>query len=175
MRILAATLVLIFTTALAAAHEYKVGDISIKHPVAYPTVGRTGAGYLEIVNEGPADRLIGVSAAFPRVMLHESVQDGDVTKMEHRMAIEIPEDGSVLFKPGGLHVMFMGLSEHWSLGDEIPATLEFEMSGPVNVIFKVEDRPMLNEGEAKTDHSNHEGLDHGADKNADKKMDHSNH
>lgn len=156
------TTLISFALALAAgfafAHDYALGEISIKHPVAYPTVGRTGAGYMEIMNEGPADRLVGVSAEFPRVMLHESVTENDVTRMEHRMAVDLPTGEMVTFKPGGLHVMFMGLSEHWKVGDEIPATLNFETAGSVDVVFKVEERPTRTEGE--TDHGAHQGMDH---------------
>lgn len=137
------------------AHDYAVGDLAIAHPIAFETAAtaRAGAGYMAITNDGKTDdRLVAVDADFPRVMLHETRTEGDIATMVHLDEIIIPAGETVVFEPGGKHVMFMGLGEPFELGDDIPATLTFENAGAVGVVFKVEARP---ESGTDTDHSHH--------------------
>lgn len=150
---LTATLIMLMANA-AYALDYTVGDLTIMHPVAKPTTATamTGAGYLTIVNNGDKpDTLLSVEAAFPRVMLHNTVMDGDVAKMEHLMSVEIAPGETLTLEPGGMHVMFMGLNgDPFEIGEEIPATLVFENAGTIDVTFNVEEIT----GDA-ADHSGH--------------------
>lgn len=134
-----------------SADDYSLGGISVMHPVAFETTGRTGAGYFTVENAGADDRLIQVRADFPRVMMHETIQEDGIAKMQHVEAVQIPKDGAVTFEPGGLHIMFMGLSAHWEAGDKIAATLVFERAGAIDVVFNVEPRP--GNGTENMDHS----------------------
>jgi len=137
----------------APAHDYSAGGIQIIHPAARPTApgAMAGAGYFTLTNTGDqADTLLAVEADFPRVMLHETVMDGDVARMQHLMSVPIAPGETVAFEPGGKHVMFMGLNgDPFELGEEIPGALVFENAGRVEVVFIVED---MAEG---IDHSNH--------------------
>ena len=130
-------IILSFLATSVAAHDYKLDGISVDHPASYPTTGRTGAGYMMITNTGAADRLIAVEADFPRVLMHETTMKDGIASMGMVMDVDIPSDGMAHFQPGGLHVMFMGLSKHLMVGDEIPATLVFETAGRLDVVFKV--------------------------------------
>lgn len=154
MRSLTLASILALLTTPAMGHDFKVGDLTIAHPFSFETAptARAGAGYFEVTNTGDTpDRLIAAKADFPRVMLHQSVMDGDVAKMEHVMGgVEIRPGETLSFAPGGYHVMFMGLSEGFAVGDEINATLVFESAGSIDVVFKVEERT-----EAEMDHSSH--------------------
>jgi periplasmic copper chaperone A len=47
--------------------------------------------------------------------------------------IPVPAGETVVLAQGGLHVMFMGLTEAWSEGDGVPVTLVFERAGSVEV------------------------------------------
>lgn len=141
----------------ALAHEYKAGGLDIDHPMTFETGAKVGGGYMTITNSGDsADTLIEVKADFPRVEIHETVEEDGVAKMNYVGRIDIPAGETVMLKPGGLHVMFMGLSEPLTEGDKIPATLVFENAGEVEVTFNVEAR-----GEGH-DHSGHDhsGHDH---------------
>jgi copper(I)-binding protein len=156
MKFLSLTAAAVFAFASAAtAHEYKVGDLVINHPMAFetPTTAMSGAGYLSITNNGSeADRLIEVQAEFPRVMLHTTEMKDDVARMIHLDAIDIPAGETVTLMPGGMHVMFMGLAgDPLEIGEEISATLVFEQAGTVEVVFSVEERT----GDAM-DHSMHQ-------------------
>lgn len=141
-----------FFAAPVFADDYMLGDISVSDPVSYPTTGRSAAGYMMIENTGGADRLIGVEADFPKVMIHESKAVDGIATMRMVDVVDLPTGKVATFETGGLHVMFMGLGEHLMVGDEIPATLVFENAGRLDVVFKVEDRPTISE---EMDHSNH--------------------
>ena len=135
------------------AHDYAVGGLQIIHPAAGATAptAQAGAGYFQIVNKGDQpDRLIGVTADFPRVMIHTTQMDGDIARMVHLDAVDIPAGETVTFAPGGLHVMFMGLNgDPFETGESFDAVLVFETAGDVPVTFHVEDINDL------TDHNNH--------------------
>jgi len=125
------------------AHEYKIGDIVVDHPMARATAvtAMAGAGYVVISNTGEtADRLIGVDADFPRVMVHDTVMENDVATMVHLDGIDIGPGETVTLEPGGKHVMFMGLQgDPFEVGEKIPATLIFEKAGALAIEFNVEE------------------------------------
>ena len=58
-------------------------------------------------------------------------------KMEHVDGIDIPAHGTLLMKPGGYHIMLMGLTQPLKEGEEIELTLIFEKAGEVKVTAKV--------------------------------------
>jgi copper(I)-binding protein len=158
-----AALAVILCAGAAQAHEYTVGSLSIDHPMTFetaPSVNVAG-GYMAISNTGAqADKLIAVRVAtIPRVELHLSETDGNgVARMIKQDSIEVPAGETVMLKPGGLHVMFMGLNgDPFELGEEVPATLVFENAGEVEVVFNVEER-------SANDHS---GMDHSGHKMSD--------
>lgn len=144
-----------FATA-PMAHEYKIGDLVIEHPMTFetPSTAMSGGGYLIITNNGTqADRLIAVQADFPRVMLHTTEMKDDVARMMHVDGVDVPAGETVSLEPGGMHVMFMGLNgDPFELDEGIPATLVFERSGEIEVIFNVEERKT-----EQVDRSMHEG------------------
>lgn len=143
-RILAMALAAALTpAAMAPAHEIKAGDLVIRHPIAYETAPamRSGGGYVAISNGGQkADALVGVKADFPKVMLHRSVEEDGINRMNPVDRLEIPAGETVDLAPGGYHVMFMGLAEPLEAGTTFPATLVFETAGEVEVMFHVETR-----------------------------------
>ena len=142
---------LIATTALAfaalgatvdaSAHSFKVGAIDIGHPHARPTNAgqQVGAGYLKLSNQGAADRLLSAtSPAAASVELHSMSMEGDVMKMRQVDAIDLPAGQTVELKPGGYHLMLMGLKTPLKAGDKLPLTLKFEKAGEVVVTVNVE-------------------------------------
>ncbi len=101
----------------------------------------SGVAYITLMNHGAvADRLISVSTpAASMAMLHESVEEGGVASMKEMPGLEIPPGGSVEMKPGGLHIMLMGLTAPLKKGDSLKLTLTFERAGNVNVDAKIGD------------------------------------
>ncbi len=94
----------------------------------------TGAAYLILKNAGPADRLVAASAPVAeRVKLHIMSMEGNVMRMRELPAIEVPAQGTVELKPGGLHLMLVGLKQPLREGDRYLLTLKFEKAGTVQV------------------------------------------
>lgn len=154
----AALLATLVSATPTLAHEYKAGDLMVDHPyaIATPVTAQTGAGYLTITNTGTSlDRLVGVEAGFPRVMLHTTVRENDIATMTHVEAIDIPAGETVALAPGGYHVMFMGLNgDPFEVGEEIPGTLIFEHAGRIDLTFNVEARDAVQSGDAHDGHGN---------------------
>ncbi len=134
---------LLATVALAAqARDYKLGALEIVNPWtrATPASAPSGGGFLVITNTGKtADRLIAVkSQTSGKVEIHEMKMDGNVMRMrELEKGLEIPPGGSVELKPGGYHIMFMGLKAPFEKDTRVPATLVFEKAGSIDVELSV--------------------------------------
>ena len=138
----------LLTTVLAAAFLVgagalaHAGDISLDHPWsrATPAGAPVGAGYVTLKNSGAAaDKLLSATADVAgKVEIHEMSMDGGVMKMRPVNGLEIPAGKSVELKPGGYHIMFMGLKQPLKAGDTIKGTLTFEKAGAVPVEYKVE-------------------------------------
>jgi copper(I)-binding protein len=107
---------------------------------ARPTVaGQSGGGgFLKITGGSANDRLISASAGVSKVVeLHTMEMDGNVMRMRQIDAIDIPAGGTVELKPGGRHVMFMGLTQTLKAGERFPLTLRFEKAGEVKVDVQI--------------------------------------
>ena len=100
-----------------------------------PKSATNGAVYLVIENKGSeADRLIGASSPVAEtVELHEHIEEDGVMKMRPIEGLDIPARGQVELKPGGYHVMLIGLLETLEVGDGISVTLMFEKSGEITL------------------------------------------
>lgn len=142
-RVLAALIAIAFSATLALAHGYKIGNLEIKHPWAKATVegAPVAGGFLKIVNTGTeADRLVKVTSDVSgTIQLHDmKVEDGIMKMGQVPGGIEIAPGATVELKPGGLHVMFMGIKAPFREGESVKAVLTFEKAGEVAVEFKVD-------------------------------------
>lgn len=142
-QILALLAALAVSAATALAHDYRAGDLEIRHPASPAMLpGQpVGGGFLTVINHGDAaDRLVAITSPVSGdVQLHDMVIENDVMKMRHLPdGIEIPAGATVELKPGGLHVMFFAPKAPFKEGDRIAATLTFEKAGAVDVTFNVE-------------------------------------
>jgi len=151
------------SAGIAHAHDYTIADVTITHPMTFETAKavNVAGGYMTLENNGDTDdKLIEVRVAtIPHVELHLSGTDANgVARMTKQDGIPVPAGETVVLKPGGLHVMFMGLNgDPFELGEEIPATLVFEQAGEVEVIFNVEERGA--DDHKAMDHSGHKMSD----------------
>ena len=103
------------------------------------TSSSNGAAYLTIVNQGSAaDRLTSAeSDVAGSVQLHQSVMKDNVMSMSPVDTIDVPAKGQVELKPGGYHIMLVGLKQDLKIGDQIQLTLVFEKAGRVQVTADV--------------------------------------
>lgn len=119
----------------AHAHEYKLGAITIVHPWARATAARVGGVFMMLENAGAAsDRLVKVAAAAAEtVELHETRIEGGTAMMRPVSAIEIKPGARTELKPGGLHVMLIGLKQPLKEGGWLKLTLTFEKAGTIEI------------------------------------------
>jgi copper(I)-binding protein len=99
-------------------------------------MGATGVVYMTIVNAGSAaDRLVGVRSDVAQTEeMHRTVMEGEVVKMQPVVGgVEVPASGRVEFKPGGYHIMLIGLKRDLRVGDRFNVELLFEKSGTIRV------------------------------------------
>jgi copper(I)-binding protein len=134
---------LVATPFMTDAHEFKLGDLAIGHPWSRATPGgaKVGGGYLTITNNGGApDRLVAAtSAVADHVEIHEmATKDGVMTMRLQPHGITVEPGKTVVFAPGGYHLMLMGLKGPLKEGDRVKAELIFEKAGKVEVTINVE-------------------------------------
>jgi periplasmic copper chaperone A len=130
----AALLLTIATPAVSA-------DIALDHPWARatPAGAQVGAGYMTIKSTGGADRLVSATADVAnKVEIHEMSMTDGVMKMRQIQGLDIPTGKPVELKPGGYHIMFIGLKQPLKVGDTIKGALTFEKAGTTPVEYKVE-------------------------------------
>jgi periplasmic copper chaperone A len=105
-----------------------------------PDGARVAGGFLRITNTGTQpDRLVSGAVPFAkRLEVHEMSMDAGVMKMrELAQGLEIKPGQTVELKPGGLHVMFMDITERPKAGERRKTTLVFEKAGSVEVDIAV--------------------------------------
>lgn len=148
--------VLVTTSVIADNDEIKLGSLKIEDAKARATVPaqKMSGGFMKIENKGGADKLLAASSSVSKTMeLHTMSMEGNVMKMREIKAIEIPANGKVELKSGGLHLMFIDVKEQLKPGSTIKVKLKFEKAGEVEVPFKVMGHPA--HGEPGHDHSKH--------------------
>lgn len=134
--------ILAVTTAGAVAQSYKAGMLEITRLWSRATPGgaRVGAGYLTITNRGKqSDRLVSVTSSMAkRVSIHSMTMVKGVMRMRPlKDGLEIKPGQTVELRPGGYHLMLMGLRQPLIKGKAFKAALKFQNAGKVIVSFDV--------------------------------------
>ncbi|MGB6439532.1 MAG: copper chaperone PCu(A)C [Methyloceanibacter sp.] len=119
----------------------ETGRISVADAWARPT-GSSGttAAYMTIANRGnTADVLKRVrSKKVKSIEMHQAtVTDGVVQMRKVEGGLPIDAGASLVFEPGGTHVMLLGLGDALNAGEQLLLTLEFDRAGPVDVLVPV--------------------------------------
>lgn len=106
--------------------------------------GVNSAAYMTIHNKsGEADQLIGAASDVAKaVELHNVKMENDVMKMFQVPAIDVPANGKAELKPGGFHVMLIGLNRDLKVGEKVKLTLNFQKAGSVTFEAEVREAPM---------------------------------
>ncbi len=107
--------------------------LTVRDVWARPGVaGGNSAVYMTIANPGNrAEALLSATSdVAAQVELHTTQMDhsGAMT-MHHQESIPIPARGQVELKPGGLHVMLIGLERDLKAGDKFSLVLRFQHAG----------------------------------------------
>lgn len=127
---------------VALAQTAPTKSLGIAHAWARATAAtaRTGAAYLTITNKGTSDdRLIGVaSPVAAKAELHTSQMDNNIMRMRPLDGVEVKAGGRAELKPGGIHIMLIGLRTPLKVGEKFPVTLSFEKAGEIEIMVTVE-------------------------------------
>jgi periplasmic copper chaperone A len=114
------------------------GKVTVVNAMARssPMVGSNGAAYLTVLNGTETeDRLLSAeSPAAGAVELHETVHDNGVMRMaQAENGFELPAGSSLELKPGGKHIMLIGLVNSLVAGETVSLTLRFEHAPPIQL------------------------------------------
>jgi hypothetical protein len=105
-----------------------------------PPVSSVTAVYMVIENKGDEDdKLVGVNTEVSDLAeIHTTlVDEKGIAKMRRFESVDIPSGRDVELKPGGSHIMLIGLKKPLKAGDRIELNLKFEKSGIVKVQAQV--------------------------------------
>jgi len=131
------TALLLFLFVVGGIYAYTQPVIKIVNPWvrAVPPNMKNSALFMTIVNEGDEDdELIGVETDVAKmVQIHKTVNEKGVMKMLHVDKIEIHGHSKVELKPGGYHVMLMGLKKPLKEGEKVKVILVFKNSGKIQI------------------------------------------
>jgi hypothetical protein len=117
--------------APAMAHGQARGDGATMGPGG----SGNGAVYVTVTNRGGSpDALVSAATdSATTVELHETVHEGGVMKMRPLPRFEVPAGGRLEMKPGGRHIMLLGLTRDLKPGDTVTVTVTFEKAGRMTV------------------------------------------
>ncbi len=140
------------------AHGYKTGSLSIKHPWSRETsAGQSvGGGFMVVTNtSAKPDKLVSATTTVAtEVQLHTMSMDGGIMRMRQvNDGIDVPAKGTLELKPGGYHLMFMGLKRPLKKDERFPVTLKFQNAGTLKVLFAVQ--AVGSTGPIETGHAKH--------------------
>ncbi|MFT3989635.1 copper chaperone PCu(A)C [Aestuariivirga sp.] len=129
----ALTLAAILTTVADARANDVIVSEAFARASATPTA-ETGVIYVTIANTGSvADQLTGVATdAAQMAHLHNSEMKDGVASMTPVASLAIAPGETVVMKPGGLHIMLMGLKAPLKKGGHIGLDLTFAKAGTIH-------------------------------------------
>lgn len=126
---LTTTLVLGLLAAVAQAQaqaQTGVADVWVRGTVPQ----QQGTGAFMRITSAQGARLVGVQSPVAAIAeIHEMKMDGGVMKMAAVPGLDLPAGKTVELKPGGYHLMLMGLKQQLKAGDQVPLTLTIEGPG----------------------------------------------
>ncbi|MAZ03611.1 MAG: hypothetical protein CMN56_10770 [Sneathiella sp.] len=125
------------------SHATEINGMEVMEPWARerPANAMMGGAFLTLKNsEGEADRLVSASSPVAdKVEIHDSVMKDGVMSMMRIEELVVEPGETVMLKPGGFHVMLMGLKKPLTKGTEFPLTLNFARAGEITVTVHVKD------------------------------------
>ena len=128
LRLIAVALAVV-VAACSPANTPKGVSVADAWSMATPAGASVAAGYMRITNgdSEPRQLLGGSTVAAERVEIHTMSMDGGVMRMRPLPdGLAIAAGETVELKPGGLHLMLVGLRRPLVEGESVPLTLTFD-------------------------------------------------
>ena len=114
---------LTLTASAWAQTSVKVEDAWVRGTVASQKA--TGA-FMRLTSAADARLVSATSPVAEVVEIHEMAMENDIMKMRQIPGLALPAGKATELKPGGFHIMLMGLKGQVKGGDTVPLTLTFE-------------------------------------------------
>lgn len=131
---------LISALTLASAASEKAG-VSVRDAWIRETPPGVAmmAGYMVLQNNTSRPQVLvaATSSGFERVMIHRTVVKDGMAGMVHASRIELAPGASLIFAPGGYHLMLMNPKRALRAGDPVVINLEFRGGPVLRVAFEV--------------------------------------
>ena len=107
-----------------------------------PPSQKVTAAFMLIENHSANEvSLVAAKTSAARVTeIHNTVVENEVMRMRKVDKLVVPANGSVELKPGGYHLMMIGLSKPLAEGDKVQFTLEFSDSEKKTLTIPVKKR-----------------------------------
>ena len=126
-----------FVTILLAcnifANNIVISDAYVR---AVPPNLKSSASFMKITNNSNKSiSLMSVDSDIAKdVELHEHIMNNGMMKMQQVTHINIPANSTIVLKPGGLHVMLIGLNKKLKVGDKVNS-FTFNFSNKTSIII----------------------------------------
>lgn len=136
----ASTAAVMLAMGLGAGTAAAGGAITVEKPwMRFIIKARPASGYFTLRNNGDAAvELTGASSsACGMLMLHQSKQEKGVDRMMHMKSVSVPAHGTLVFAPGGYHLMCMSPTNGMAIGANVQVTLRFADGTQVTSPFPV--------------------------------------
>lgn len=114
--------------------------VQVSGALCRPTpVGRQTTGCYLTLTASADDRLMSVTSPVAgRAQVHESRMESNMMMMhEVKGGLPLPAGQAVELKPGGNHIMLLGVAEPLKAGETVALTLTFASAAPVEVTATV--------------------------------------
>lgn len=97
------------------------------------------AGYMVLQNKTSRPQVLvaASSSGFETVTIHRTIAKEGMTGMEHAAQIELLPNASLLFAPGGYHLMLSNPKRTLHAGDRVEITLKFRGGLALPVAYEV--------------------------------------
>ena len=97
------------------------------------------AGYMALRNNTSRSQVLvaASSSGFESVMIHRTIVKDGMARMVHASQIELASNASLIFAPGGYHLMLMNPKRPLHTGDPVVVNLEFRGGLVLPVAFEV--------------------------------------
>ncbi|MCX2497820.1 MAG: copper chaperone PCu(A)C [Plesiomonas shigelloides] len=123
---------------LLLAAGFAQAEVQVAEPYVRATVpgAQMSAAFATLFNPEDDERhLVAVSSSVAKqVELHDMVVSPDgVMNMQKVEQITIPAKGTLMLKPGSLHIMLLQLTQPLPAGTEVPLTLTFDNGQQVQI------------------------------------------
>lgn len=118
---------------------WRVANAHIKE---LPPGQARAAVYMTLTNSAASDRhILNIEADIAgQAEVHRHSYENGMMKMRHVAHAQVPAGGSLVFEPGGYHIMLLDIAEPPAVGTEFSVTMAFD--GGESLTFPVEVRPL---------------------------------